>query len=391
MVSIYNNRGRNITIQNNTIIHSKQDGIYLWNANDTIIEGNMFYNNTLSAVNLAGSPTSNNTLIYRNSFFSHPNSYIRGSFLSDTKYNTTIGNFWETYTGIDSNQDGLGDTEYSIDAGNADIDSHPIVVEHFTQFYPVPMNMTIDFLDSESVIDWFIAQITLFFPICPRGISNYTLLLNGSVQRSDLYHINESIIEPLIGLSIGEYNYTLIISDGWNHHLNHSVYVTVKNFDPILQSFLNFGNNSFVSGTSNNVINFTLNDPSILIGTACYNLTIDGTLVETNKLITSDLVILRNLDSLTIGIHDIMVVVIDGYGGIAQKTLTINITSPLDPDTPDDTPINEGDDNNGSNDNLIYIIVGTVLVGILIYFLLRKRKKVVKTVEPKDSTVIIKK
>jgi parallel beta-helix repeat protein len=61
---------------------------------------------------------SNFTLIYHNNFMNH---YIYEWVKTANSWDNGLeGNYWNSYDGIDANQDGIGDTPYIIDEGNQD-------------------------------------------------------------------------------------------------------------------------------------------------------------------------------------------------------------------------------------------------------------------------------
>ena len=85
----------NNIIKDNTIANSKIGGICLDRSNDNLI----FHNNLLDNTPQATAPESTSTW---------DNDYPSG------------GNYWNNYTGVDANSDGIGDTPYTIDINNQD-------------------------------------------------------------------------------------------------------------------------------------------------------------------------------------------------------------------------------------------------------------------------------
>ena len=112
------NRVRGCTITNGTT------GINLTNSQWNFIWNNRIENNTYGIKNPGGmySP------IWCNNFVENQiNAYDTGE--NDWSYDgwgeiPMTGNYWDDYTGIDQNDDGIGDTPYQITGGNS-IDSYP--------------------------------------------------------------------------------------------------------------------------------------------------------------------------------------------------------------------------------------------------------------------------
>ena len=113
-----------LTIINNNFTNSGTYGITLTNSNNNTISGNMFSSNKSYAADALFFLQSNNNSIFDNSFQANwSNVSVRNS--TDFWDNGLEGNFWSSYTGTDSDNDGIGDTPFTIDAQN--VDNHPLV------------------------------------------------------------------------------------------------------------------------------------------------------------------------------------------------------------------------------------------------------------------------
>jgi parallel beta-helix repeat protein len=151
-------QSRNVTIQNN-IIERTSHGIQLTSTNGSTILQNQIQNNYNYAIdfrpgssynfivnnNITGNPTgvriqalscTNNTF-YRNNFLNSTNRHLDVTFQGPgTAWdNGAEGNYWDEYYGIDSNGDGVGDT----DLPHWEVDLHPLIEPwHETRTYDVP-------------------------------------------------------------------------------------------------------------------------------------------------------------------------------------------------------------------------------------------------------------
>lgn len=137
--------GHNNTILENEIISNTQHGIDVSNSNDNLIFGNKIQNND-NGINLyvsdyniifensidtnnkigifaaVGGGDSDYNLVYWNFFTGN---VIHAIDATSTNYwnNTYIGNYWDNYTGVDADHNGIGDTNHSFNGG---IDYLPI-------------------------------------------------------------------------------------------------------------------------------------------------------------------------------------------------------------------------------------------------------------------------
>jgi parallel beta-helix repeat protein len=128
----------NNTITGNIVSNNNGIGISLYKPSNTTITGNTVCNNNNSGISLHYS--SNNNSIYLNNFinntdnvYSYESTTIWNSPLEITytydgnAYTSYIGNYWDDYEGIDADEDGIGDTHYSIDSDSDESDDYPVM------------------------------------------------------------------------------------------------------------------------------------------------------------------------------------------------------------------------------------------------------------------------
>ncbi|MFW6110757.1 MAG: right-handed parallel beta-helix repeat-containing protein [Thermoproteota archaeon] len=100
----------------NTITSNGYQGIKLWeDSSENTISENLITNNSVG-LQLTGTP--NNNTIYHNNFVNNTNHITTDS--NAIWDNGKEGNYWDNYSGPDSDQDGIGDTPYVIDENNQD-------------------------------------------------------------------------------------------------------------------------------------------------------------------------------------------------------------------------------------------------------------------------------
>jgi len=116
---------------NNKIINNKiigcQWGILFRISSYNLIYGNIIKDNEYGIVVMGGSE---HNLFYENFFIGNSIVHTDGGSTTNKWNNTEIGNYWDNYTGIDANDDGIGDTPHNITQSPLRQDYLPIVISH---------------------------------------------------------------------------------------------------------------------------------------------------------------------------------------------------------------------------------------------------------------------
>ena len=153
----YNSEGISVRTPNNTIsenyIESNSgSGIHLWNSDSihntlsnnftrnfikynnygilldagalNIIEGNQIIDNADSGVLISAGCFDN--LIFNNTFINNLDANAEDNGINNTWSRGTLGNYWDDYSGVDANDDGIGDTPYDITGTASSQDKFPI-------------------------------------------------------------------------------------------------------------------------------------------------------------------------------------------------------------------------------------------------------------------------
>ncbi|UCD13652.1 MAG: right-handed parallel beta-helix repeat-containing protein [Thermoplasmatales archaeon] len=110
-------------ISQNIICNNEGDGIHLCSDGNNITE-NMITENNQSGIWL-WKTSSNNSIYHNNIINNKQNAYDTGNNSWDNGY-PSCGNYWDDYTGNDSDGDGIGDTPYLIPSGN-NSDRYPLM------------------------------------------------------------------------------------------------------------------------------------------------------------------------------------------------------------------------------------------------------------------------
>ncbi len=127
-------------ISNCSIYSNNYNGIHLWDSSNNQIS-NCSISNNYNGIHLSSS--SNDNTIHHNNFIDNllDNAYDECSNQWDDSFE---GNYWDDYTGVDENKDGIGDSLYEIPGGENQ-DRYPLMGAVEKKPKPDPRVKSIEF------------------------------------------------------------------------------------------------------------------------------------------------------------------------------------------------------------------------------------------------------
>jgi parallel beta-helix repeat protein len=125
------------SIVENTITNNSDIGIFLNGAGyNNIIGNNITDNNRGIVVSICY-----DNVIYHNNFVNNTN-HVETDDSTDIWDNAEEGNYWDNYTGLDSDGDGIGDTPYVIDDNSQDNYPFVNIIPEFPAWIILPLAIT---------------------------------------------------------------------------------------------------------------------------------------------------------------------------------------------------------------------------------------------------------
>ncbi len=202
----------NNIIESNDIINSPGSGTYI----DSGASTNHFIRNKIEGSNLNGIYLSSNVDsnefrensikdsanagVYIATSDCENNMFIQNSFKQNTRHvndvgtdnyynNTVIGNYWDNYTGIDADDDGIGDTAHLVQTSTTIYDYFPIWNDGFD--IPIPIHVDNNWTETVVTYDWVTGSGTWTDPYV---IEDITIDAQGSgsgifIENTDEYFI----------------------------------------------------------------------------------------------------------------------------------------------------------------------------------------------------------
>ena len=223
----------------NFISSNQETGVFLEESSDNIITGNIFLNNTWRGIDIDAN--SDNTLVNLNSFLNSGTEHARDLGTNNNWNSSKIGNFWDTYVGIDNNQDGIGDVSYNFGTG---IDYLPIWDDDAPNITLVEpkMNQVCGVNAPNFVVEINEAYLDDLWYSVNNG-QNITFYDNGT--------INQIIWNSLVD---GIYDITFYANDTFQHTASQSINVIKDTVSPTID-IISPVTGSIVNSTS---LNFTV-------------------------------------------------------------------------------------------------------------------------------------
>ncbi|MFX1572304.1 MAG: NosD domain-containing protein [Promethearchaeota archaeon] len=180
---LYMKLSKNITILGNILEDNNVSGIILESGNNNTITGNVIERNNISGIETMGGFNFNH--IYENYFIMNGKHAIEKGSNNDWN-STTIGNYWDNYTGLDPDQDGIGNIPYNISLSPL-IQDHLPIVDNEPPFIridsPKPGDkfsfnaprFSVSIIGEDPYSMWYTLD---------GGLNNYTFTENGKIDQT---------------------------------------------------------------------------------------------------------------------------------------------------------------------------------------------------------------
>jgi PKD repeat protein len=186
-------------------------GVLLTNSSDSLITDNTFKNHdqaiSIDALSL-------NTVIHANNFIGNAqHAYDEGT---TQWYLNGRGNYWDDYTGVDGNNDGIGDTAYVV-PGKGNLDRYPLIIPHTlpptAHFTILPTDPTtqnvITFMDNSTDDDGVIVSWNWSFGDGNTSLLEYPThqypddgIYTVTLQVADDYGVTDQVTQQLTVLNV---------------------------------------------------------------------------------------------------------------------------------------------------------------------------------------------
>jgi len=343
-VATYNQLGielhgvTNFTLESNIFSHSDIYGTYVYDCTNGTVTGNeiTFNDHTGIYVQLSSGIILHGNEIGFNTVGNAKETYISNQW--DDGINT--GNAWSDYSGSGT---------YLIPGDTGSVDRYPRVLNDAPVIDPLG---DIEYEDGSPtpLLNWTIHNL---------NPDSYLVFIDDSVFVSGL--ANESFIVVEIGeLELGVHNITLYVNNTAGAYSVDTVFITVV--DTTAPTITGLGDDvSWISDTSPNVLAWNAYD----LNPSSYNILINGSEYLAGLWNETGETISANMDHLSVGHHNVTLVVVDVSGNYASYTVIATVTLGTTPTTITEFPI----------PMVLVIALGGVIVVIVILVMMRSGKR----------------
>ncbi|MHA2337805.1 MAG: hypothetical protein ACXACX_10900, partial [Candidatus Hodarchaeales archaeon] len=267
---------------------------------------------------------------------------------------------WDNPSNISISVDGLqtGVYTYTIDVydklGNMISDSVTVTVTddpNIPSFTLVPSNTTISELSVGNLLTWNASD--------GNDPDTYVILREHVEIDTGNWTTADNITTNLDSLTLGIYNYTIVLNDSSSNVIQNTVFVTVTDqTNPSIDT--SPGNIIYSEDSSSNTLNWSISD----LHSNLYEITRDLVIVDSGSW-SSGVPIILNIDGLPVGIYSYVITLNDTSGNLATDTLTVEVqdlTDPIFVSSSGNVTYNEGDLNSQLNWNVTDKNVGTYII-----------------------------
>ena len=308
----------NTTVTNNTISNNGYYGITLqYNGNNTITYNIISSQQSYEGIGII---SSDYNTIYLNSFidnYANPSQISEDPALTNYFDNGYFGNYYNNYNGTDSNNDGIGDTNYTLST-SMNNDTLPLMHPAYLHVNQ-PNNKVISEGATSQQLTWLVNGYDAI---------TYSVTLNQTVSTSgtiDTSNWSKSVQTSLDGLSLGSYIVTLSVSD-LNTSLTFKITTIVSVVDttaPVVT--VSTSTLSYVAGTTGHSISVNATD----LHPDSYSVYKDGNQFALGAWNTSaDITV--SVDGLAVGTYDFTITAFDSSNNSANVSVIITVTSAPD-------------------------------------------------------------
>jgi hypothetical protein len=231
---------------------------------------------------------------------------------------------WVSGTPIQYNVDGLAPGIYNFTIlaqdgiGNSSQNTMIVTVTNVNPGLTQPADFSYLETTTGHFITWTATDTTT------NASRAYTVLRNGTLVASGPWESGTGISISAAGLSVGHWNFTIVVTDGIGGSETDTVWVQViANNPPTIESS---GVTTYVYGTTSNLIQWTITDTTI--ATTGYTIYRNGTSMTTGSWV-SGTPIQYNVDGLAVGSYNFTILAADGVGNFTQNIVILTVTNDL--------------------------------------------------------------